>query len=449
MKKRILFLVIILMGTMLILCACGEKTYSIEDFEKVVEDDSSNFDEAIKIYEWLYENMQEEIKNTSQSMDKLFSNLYDNYSDEKMNREQIESYLDKLSEIDTGTAILISSINTKMNKLDASRSAYREAEKYYEQGEYALAIEKYEKVIFEDKNYQDANNKIILSNEQIVKGILDEVNTLQAEDKYEEALSIMMENQQYFAEDVFIDKYNEIYGEYVETKVNACIETASHFINNFEYKEAIDILREGVEEYPGNGLEEILDNAIFEYFDIVEKESQNAFKEEGHKAAIEVLDNYCDTFSGYDEYEEKLKYYIGLEPDNLLKEYKWYSYDDTHAFMWSPSVETQKDVFGNSYSYSIQSMYNSVSVEYYIPDNYVSLVGVIAPYDNRKGISVINIYADDVLIYTSPEISGKTQPVEFQINIKNKNYIKIELEERDNGNVPPQIIVGNLILNKY
>ena len=48
MKKRTLFLMIVLMCTMFLLCACGKKTYIIEDFEKVVEDDSSNFDDVFK-----------------------------------------------------------------------------------------------------------------------------------------------------------------------------------------------------------------------------------------------------------------------------------------------------------------------------------------------------------------------------------------------------------------
>ena len=67
------------------------------------------------------------------------------------------------------------------------------------------------------------------------------------------------------------------------------------------------------------------------------------------------------------------------------------------------------------------------SAEYNINKQYDTLTFNIQPYSDFKdnGWAYINVYADDVLRYTSERITQKTQPFSVQIDIYGANQLKI------------------------
>lgn len=88
-----------------------------------------------------------------------------------------------------------------------------------------------------------------------------------------------------------------------------------------------------------------------------------------------------------------------------------------------------KDPFGNDYSasgtYTIVNRGNTV--EYRVYGNYSKITMTIAP---EQGISsddsaCIQLYADDVLVKTSPTITRKTDAVQFSVPIEGAEYISI------------------------
>lgn len=88
-----------------------------------------------------------------------------------------------------------------------------------------------------------------------------------------------------------------------------------------------------------------------------------------------------------------------------------------------------KDPFGNDYSasgtYTIVNRGNTV--EYRVYGNYSKITMTIAP---EQGISsgdsaCIQLYADDVLVKTSPTITRKTDAVQFSVPIEGAEYIAI------------------------
>lgn len=88
-----------------------------------------------------------------------------------------------------------------------------------------------------------------------------------------------------------------------------------------------------------------------------------------------------------------------------------------------------KDPFGNDYSasgtYTIVNLGNTV--EYRVYGNYSKITMTIAP---EQGISsddsaCIQLYADDVLVKTSPTITRKTDAVQFSVPIEGAEYISI------------------------
>lgn len=73
------------------------------------------------------------------------------------------------------------------------------------------------------------------------------------------------------------------------------------------------------------------------------------------------------------------------------------------------------------------------SIEKYIGGMYNEFYAIIVPerdLDKRdKGCgAIVKIYADDVLVYTSPEIVRKSDDIQVQISITGVKYLKIQLE---------------------
>lgn len=76
------------------------------------------------------------------------------------------------------------------------------------------------------------------------------------------------------------------------------------------------------------------------------------------------------------------------------------------------------------------------TTEYYLNQQYSSISFDMAPSDHYGANSSnrVKIYADDVLIYTSPEITKKTSKINSgKINISSAKYIKIVVEIDDDG----------------
>ena len=115
------------------------------------------------------------------------------------------------------------------------------------------------------------------------------------------------------------------------------------------------------------------------------------------------------------------------------------------SFTWNDGVP--EDPFGNSYSalqnyVILHAAYNSwndghggnaesYSAEYYVNKQYLSLSFDIAPAGDfgASGYTNIKVYADDVLVYTSPAISQKTARFSTgDIDISQASYIKIVAE---------------------
>ena len=81
---------------------------------------------------------------------------------------------------------------------------------------------------------------------------------------------------------------------------------------------------------------------------------------------------------------------------------------------------------GKQPGYALQR-FDKFYSEYYTQGSYNVLSMKVAPYiytgENSK--AYIEVYADDVLVYTSPTITRKTQPFVCEVDIEDAQYINI------------------------
>ena len=109
------------------------------------------------------------------------------------------------------------------------------------------------------------------------------------------------------------------------------------------------------------------------------------------------------------------------------------SLDQLNATYWTWNKETAEDPFGNDYSYSCNYFVKTDAtitpsyVEYRVYGKYSCLSGIISPHADigERYNGVIQVYADDVLVYTSPTVTQKMDAFPFEVDISGAEYIKI------------------------
>lgn len=103
---------------------------------------------------------------------------------------------------------------------------------------------------------------------------------------------------------------------------------------------------------------------------------------------------------------------------------------------WNWNDGIAEDPFGNNYSsgcnYAILkngSYRNRYSIEYRANKKYSSISGIIAPHDEmaEDGYCYVQVFADDVLVYTSPTVHRKTDSFTFNADITEADYIIIKV----------------------
>ena len=115
-----------------------------------------------------------------------------------------------------------------------------------------------------------------------------------------------------------------------------------------------------------------------------------------------------------------------------------------NEFGTSLSLKARKISSSNPADY-----YSSTPLEYYLNGEYGSIKGILA-FDsgNQKNWDslIMQIYADDELVYESEEINEKTDPVSFDVDIENAKFIKIMVTESDGDGSSNRLIISNVVL---
>lgn len=100
---------------------------------------------------------------------------------------------------------------------------------------------------------------------------------------------------------------------------------------------------------------------------------------------------------------------------------------------------THEDIFGNQFDKGLllTTAWGRAKETEYVNKGYGRLKGTImVPCDSSSYVSYngdssemkLNIYADDMLIYSSPNLTKKTQPIELDIDISGTTFIRFEIQ---------------------
>ncbi len=467
-----------------------------------------DFEVAKEIYE---DNIDNDVDKTLELREELGKYLVESktaFYNEELTYEEVKDTIElveyfnmkKLTDEVEDLKIYVEMINN-------SRTAYKTAEAYMESQNYLKAIDSYSKVSVEDSYYESAKTRkqeaittyktsemtkaeeaatsgdyagaiaILydmsehLENDADVLTKIDIYTTAMETETADEALAkaeglvesgdyagaiaVLNEAMKKVSDDTELLARAEAYTNTLNTNtIENAITTATEYKNNKDYENAIETL-EAVLNYNNESVNSLYSTIYDEFLTNVLTEAENEFTTSGHIAAVNKLNEYISYFGPDSDFIEKRNYYIGLAPVNLT-EMETFSEN-----WWDEPVSFAKDHLGNEFSncFVISKPVISTTVmhaEYYVNSNFVSISGTIAASENQEiyEIGRVEIYADDELVYTSPNIMAKTDPFTFNVNIAGKKYVMIKIYALDNEytsgkHARTEIILADMKLNKY
>ena len=469
---------------------------------------TGNFEDAKEIYEDDIDEDEEKILELIDELETYLAETKTTFYNEESTYEEVKDTIELVEYFNmVDLEDEVADLKEYIEIINDSRTAYKTAEAYMESQNYLKAIDNYSKVNVEDSNYENAKTKkqeaiTIYKNNEMTKAekaaesgdyaeaiaILNEVEKYLKNDAdiltkkdiyttameseiektaitkserlveagdYEGAIAVLKEAAKNVSDDT---KLIALVDEYTNTMeiniIETAISTATEYKDNKDYINALDTL-ESVLSYNNESVNNLYTTVYDEFYTSVLAEAEEVFNTSGHTAAVNKLNEYNSYFGEKDDFIEKKEYYAGLAPVNLTE---MKTFDESKD--WEGPVFSASDHLGNSFSNCyVQGPYTSYGsryeyVEYYVNGKYTSISGTIAASINQDvdHIGKVEIYADDELVYSSQNVTAKTDPFDFKVDITGKKYIMIKVWTVRTGDTWGDhafVIIANAKLNKY
>ncbi|MGN0374801.1 MAG: NPCBM/NEW2 domain-containing protein [Butyrivibrio sp.] len=449
-KKKKLFIIPIVIVALLVIAAgvfginfLSEKNSYVNKVVEYIEaGDYSNaksvYDEKIKDdpdkYEKLAENLREHIEENK--------NLY---YEEQITYEQMKDIITAIKSLSMKSLSNdISAAEEYVDKIHDSRTAFKSAEHYMEKNDYKNAIINYSNVDVEDSYFDTAKSRKQEAVNAFRTAVLADAATYASEGDYLSAIAVLKEADKILENDTDIQIQIKAYEVDQDNNIiNGTIEKAKSYYNNGDYSLALNEL-DKLSGYNNEVVNDLHEKYYGEFLTYVLNEAETAFNSSGHTAALNKLNEYSNYFSEDTAFTDKKEYYTSLAPVRLTSmDY----FSATNRWNYSSYEE---DYLGNSFEDCIVSK-GDARIEYYVNRQYKSISGTIA-YCNEGltyGIYKIEIYGDDELIYSSPNVNAKTDPFNFTVDITDKKFIKIEFVDIEYTEWRYSGIIDSVQLNKY
>ncbi len=354
--------------------------------------------------------------------------LYASLKDSSMTYEAVVHELEAIENM--GISELKENIDSTKKAVEAlndSRAFYATAVEFQNKGNYDEAIKEYRKVIKEDGNYQTAQTNIDTCSDLFRKETIAKAEEYATSGDYDNALSVLNAALDTLENDAEIKKQISVYtAEHKDHLVAQTIKSADEAVNNGDYPAAIKGLETLLESVDSSEAEQKLSRYRVDYeAECVEKidellaDKKFDEAEKLAKDALKVLEDNEALNNKLTEIEEKRPVSLStLTPIN-------------GGWTWNEGTPT--DPFGNTYTNANNFRvfnardYTEYYAEYRVYGEYQTLSGSLAPYADipEDGWGRISVYADEKLVYTSPDVLRKTDTFDFSADISGADYVKI------------------------
>lgn len=396
--------------------------------------DAGNYEEAVSIME--EDDSVSDNKELENQLKARIANIKTGFADDTLEYASAKMELDTIRRLDVGgVSEELNEVQSFIDALNASRTDFATAESFFATGDYAEAIIHYQKVIEDDANYATALTQVTESAHKYREEILKKAAEYADSGLYTEAVALLNEALWTIPEDTKITEQIRIYEKDGLQKLKTdALSTAADYADRQDYLMAFQSLTSILNSPAADA--EVLSayNRYCEGYALgVIAEAGVMTSEKDFDGAIDLLQEGLRNLPGNENLTAKLEAVKAKQPVPITNMTAINSNDWGE---WNKGTPT--DPFGNDYStacnYAIFDGYSlgiSCNEEHYkeyrLYGKYSNLTGTISTHIDswQDRINRLQIYADDVLIYTSPDLGRKTDAVDFSINVSGVEYIKI------------------------
>lgn len=279
---------------------------------------------------------------------------------------------------------------------------------------------------------------------QDIESILADAATYAAAGDYKSALETVQEAQKLLGSDAdFLQKT----AEYTESYKSAALETAAQYEKTSDYLNAYKTIQTAMDLVGSDSsLNVKLSLYAQNYASAVAAQADEKIAAKDFAGARTLLTNALKELPGNATLTAKMTQVSSSQPVSL----------STLSVLnggWDWNATAPEDPFGNDYSDAVNYVVlgddywrseQLYSAEYRVYGNYSSMTFNLVPYKDTatEGTGYVQIYADDVLVQTSPVIGQKTDQLTVTASIAGAEYLKIVVHTQECG----MIIVSDVQL---
>lgn len=376
--------------------------------------------------------------NLHECLKKLAEKISMEYTEEKIDFDTAEEDLNALLQLSTeaDVNVFITDILAQVKALKNSRDSYIDAEESFLKQDFESAISGYSFVIESDENYADAQEKLVISQDNYREQILNNIGTPNTNEEFEEALRILERALTVIPKDsAFTEKYQAVYEQYAGILKQDALKNASAFIDTGDFVSAISLVDKALGYNEGDSeLEGLLISVQSEYETYVTNQVNVAVAAYDYETAFTVLDQAMEVLPESTVLEDLYKSVEASKP-TPLNELK---ISESNLYSEVTELVITEDVVGNQYdpknlfvlSATDDSWEDPESgyAKYYLNGEYTKLRGTLAVGDQSEiGECTFTIYGDDRVLYTSETLTRTTAPIALEVDVTGVSWIQIIL----------------------
>lgn len=369
-----------------------------------------------------------------------------------------------------------------LDKLNNSKIAYASAQEYMESGKYDEAIPLFDSVSEDDLNYQDAQMYLSESQQKYLDSVNSLVEKYIANNDYELALNLCEQAKQIIPDstddiDIIITEIEETQELFYEEQVKALEESAKANYENGDYSAAINDYNNLYNMTGDDSYEVAIESVEYDWSNAVISEAEEQLAEGKYDVAIELLKEPKRSISNNSaiaEEEKRINSFRPLEFDG--NDYSNYLYTDIYTtyrdesmgwrYWWLDYCKFGRfsnvtDNLGKKYDAGIllrttngfPNGHGTGKIDYPLDGKYDTFSCTFFIAEKNKNTSSkfkLNIYGDDILIYSTETISGGDLPVEVNTNITDIYKLTLEFvyDFNGDGSSGDYIVISDMSLRK-
>lgn len=338
---------------------------------------------------------------------------------ESLGDKKIADYLSKESKV--------------LDDLNTSIESYAKAEKLYESGKYAEALEKYALVVEEDDNYKDAQEKLSKCVESYREEILNKTENPGSQADYESAIDTLNIALKIVPDDEKLTaRLDELETGYADLLKSEALTNGTQYIQDGKFEELFELLSKACEKNSGDTeLENLKKTAEDEFVKKVQTIVDGYVANDDYEDAILCLNDAIELCSDNQELQKMLENIEAEKPYYLLEVVDPYEtpmqYEDhegsyfemggekyTHGFTCMGYGDKDK---GNLTYFNINGKYKELSY----------IAGIVDNSGLSNGNTVVfSIIADGTVVDTC-EMKAGDLPVSRNVSIKGCKQLVISV----------------------